>query len=114
MSFASDLKVLYHLTLSPIRGKTHAERLESFYGAQAGAYDDFRKRLLKGRQELFESSDRVQAMVIVPNVAHDDRCFRRLPSFRSLQDMVTPRTWRRLALIPQIQPQNILRAHRIA
>jgi S-adenosylmethionine-diacylgycerolhomoserine-N-methlytransferase len=55
MSFASDLKVLYHLTLSPIRGKTHAERLESFYGAQSGAYDDFRKRLLKGRQELFES-----------------------------------------------------------
>lgn len=54
MSFVSDLKVLYHLTLSPITGKTHAERLESFYGKQAGAYDSFRARLLKGRTELCE------------------------------------------------------------
>ena len=54
MSLASDLKVLYHLTLQPIRGKTHAERLESFYGQQADAYDGFRKRLLQGRKELFE------------------------------------------------------------
>ncbi len=55
MSFASDLKVLYHLVFSPIKGKTHAERLESFYSGQAGAYDSFRARLLKGRQELWES-----------------------------------------------------------
>jgi S-adenosylmethionine-diacylgycerolhomoserine-N-methlytransferase len=27
--------------------------MESFYAGQAGAYDDFRKRLLKGRQELW-------------------------------------------------------------
>ena len=55
MSFLADLKVLYHLTLSPIRGATHAERLESFYHGQADAYDSFRARLLHGRKELFEA-----------------------------------------------------------
>lgn len=55
MSFASDLKVLYHLALKPVRGKDHAARLESFYGGQAEAYDDFRKRLLQGREELYQS-----------------------------------------------------------
>lgn len=55
MSLASELKLLYHLTLAPNRGKTHAERLESFYGGQAEGYDGFRKRLLKGREELFRS-----------------------------------------------------------
>lgn len=53
MSFASDLRILYHLALKPVRGKDHAARMESFYAGQAGAYDDFRKRLLKGRQELW-------------------------------------------------------------
>lgn len=54
MGFFSDLKVLYHLALKPVRGKSHAERMESFYGGQAEAYDDFRKRLLKGREDLLE------------------------------------------------------------
>lgn len=54
MSFASDIKILYHMAVRPIRGATHAERLESFYSGQANGYDDFRKRLLRGRQELFE------------------------------------------------------------
>lgn len=53
MSFVSDLKVLYHLAVKPVRGKDHAARMESFYAGQAGAYDDFRKRLLKGRQDLW-------------------------------------------------------------
>ncbi|HZN35702.1 MAG TPA: class I SAM-dependent methyltransferase [Pirellulaceae bacterium] len=53
MSFASDLKILYHLALKPVRGKDHAARMENFYSGQAEAYDDFRKRLLKGRQELW-------------------------------------------------------------
>lgn len=52
MSLLADLKVLYHLTLSPIRGRSHAERLDSFYRHQAAHYDDFRKRLLRGREEL--------------------------------------------------------------
>lgn len=55
MSLAADLKVLYHLTLSPIRGRSHAERLESFYQGQAEHYDSFRKRLLKGREQLYQS-----------------------------------------------------------
>ena len=53
MSIVQELKALYHLTLSPIRGKTHAERLESFYGGQAEAYDQFRRHLLKGREEMY-------------------------------------------------------------
>lgn len=53
MSFASDLKVLYHLLLKPVRGDSHAQRMENFYAGQAGAYDDFRKRLLQGREELY-------------------------------------------------------------
>ena len=54
MSLLSDLKVLYHLALRPVRGDNHAARMESFYSGQAGAYDDFRKRLLHGREELFQ------------------------------------------------------------
>lgn len=52
MSLRSDLRVLWHMVLSPIRGKTHAERLASFYEGQAADYDDFRERLLHGRREL--------------------------------------------------------------
>ncbi|MDB4671401.1 class I SAM-dependent methyltransferase [Mariniblastus sp.] len=55
MGLFSDMKVLYHLALKPVRGKSHAERMENFYGGQADAYDDFRKRLLKGREDLLES-----------------------------------------------------------
>src|SRR5438046_281854 len=47
MGFASDLRILYHLALKPVRGKDHAARMENFYSGQAAAYDDFSKRLLK-------------------------------------------------------------------
>ena len=57
MGFSSDLKILYHLALKPVRGKDHAARMENFYSGQAEAYDDFRKRLLKGRQELWNLID---------------------------------------------------------
>lgn len=53
MGLWSDLKILYHLALKPVRGKDHAARLENFYSGQAEAYDDFRKRLLKGRREMY-------------------------------------------------------------
>ncbi|MCA9241825.1 MAG: class I SAM-dependent methyltransferase, partial [Planctomycetales bacterium] len=53
MTALSQLKTLYHLTLSPIRGDTHQERLDSFYSKQAEGYDEFRKRMLHGRDELF-------------------------------------------------------------
>ena len=55
MSFAAELKTLYHLTLAPVRGNSHAERLESFYGRQAAHYDAYRKRLLHGREELYRA-----------------------------------------------------------
>jgi S-adenosylmethionine-diacylgycerolhomoserine-N-methlytransferase len=55
MGLLADLKVLYHLTMKPVRGKDHASRLESFYAGQAEAYDDFRRRLLKGREELCQN-----------------------------------------------------------
>ena len=57
MSLISDLKILYHLTLKPVRGKDHAARMESFYAGQAEAYDDFRRRLLKGREDLWAAID---------------------------------------------------------
>lgn len=55
MTALSQLKTLYHLTLSPIRGETHQERLDSFYGGQAEHYDATRKRMLHGREALFHS-----------------------------------------------------------
>ncbi|MDA7905568.1 class I SAM-dependent methyltransferase [bacterium] len=58
MAFISDMKVLYHMLVKPVRGDNHAERMESFYGGQATAYDDFRKRLLKGREELWAAIPR--------------------------------------------------------
>ncbi len=57
MAFLSDLKVLYHLAINPIRGKHHAARMEDFYSGQADAYDDFRKRLLRGREQLWRTID---------------------------------------------------------
>ncbi len=54
MALFADLRVLYHLVLKPVRGKDHADRMENFYGGQAAAYDDFRKRLLRGREELYQ------------------------------------------------------------
>ncbi len=58
MGFVSDLKILYHMALKPVRGKDHAARMESFYSGQAKGYDDFRKRLLQGRQELWDVIDK--------------------------------------------------------
>ncbi|MBX7165214.1 MAG: class I SAM-dependent methyltransferase [Pirellulales bacterium] len=57
MSLAADLKTIYHLALHPVRGNTHAERLESFYGGQAASYDAFRRRLLQGREALYAGID---------------------------------------------------------
>ncbi|MDR1959528.1 MAG: class I SAM-dependent methyltransferase [Planctomycetaceae bacterium] len=53
MGLFSDLRILYHMAVRPVGGKDHASRMENFYGGQAGDYDSFRKRLLKGRQELW-------------------------------------------------------------
>jgi S-adenosylmethionine-diacylgycerolhomoserine-N-methlytransferase len=53
MQIASDFKTLARLVLGGGKGKTHAESLEDFYHVQADSYDDFRKRLLHGRAELY-------------------------------------------------------------
>ena len=53
MSVLSDLRVLYHMVARPVKGESHAERLDSFYSGQSEDYDAFRRRLLQGRQELW-------------------------------------------------------------
>lgn len=57
MKLASDLRILYHLAFSRVKGDNHADRLEAFYRHQAEAYDDFRKRLLHGREEMMRGLD---------------------------------------------------------
>lgn len=47
-----DLRTLTHLARPHRQGGTHAERLDAFYRDQAGHYDDFRRRLLHGREAL--------------------------------------------------------------
>ncbi|WP_372725705.1 class I SAM-dependent methyltransferase, partial [Novipirellula sp.] len=53
----SDLRVLWHLLFHRVRGETHAQRLESFYGGHATDYDSFRERMLHGRNELISWID---------------------------------------------------------
>jgi S-adenosylmethionine-diacylgycerolhomoserine-N-methlytransferase len=53
MGLLADLRILYHLALHPVRGTTHAQRLDNFYRGQAEGYDAFRERLLHGRDELW-------------------------------------------------------------
>lgn len=53
-TLGSDLKILWHIVARKATGRTHEERLESFYQGQAGGYDAFRRRMLHGRDELFQ------------------------------------------------------------
>ena len=55
MSVLSDIRVLYHMVVRPVKGDTHADRLESFYAGQSADYDEFRRRLLPGREELWSA-----------------------------------------------------------
>ena len=57
MGLKSDLGVLYHLTFARPRGADHGARLEAFYRGQSGAYDEFRRRLLHGREEMMRGLD---------------------------------------------------------
>jgi S-adenosylmethionine-diacylgycerolhomoserine-N-methlytransferase len=52
VGLASDLRVLYQLAFTRVKGDSHGERLEAFYSKQSGAYDEFRKKLLHGREEM--------------------------------------------------------------
>ncbi len=55
MGLRSDLRILYHMAVGSNRGNDHAERMENFYSGQANDYDAFRKRLLQGREPLWQS-----------------------------------------------------------
>ncbi len=55
MGVFQDLATLGRIVLHRPKGKTHQERLESFYGPQADAYDNTRRKLLKGREEMFSN-----------------------------------------------------------
>ncbi len=65
MGFTADMKILYHMLLKPVRGDDHAQRMESFYGDQAAGYDDFRRRLLHGREQLWQRLPRTDGCVWV-------------------------------------------------
>ena len=55
MPFLSDLNVLRRLVFRPHSGPVHADWLNRFYRDQADDYDSFRKRFLKGREQLWET-----------------------------------------------------------
>jgi S-adenosylmethionine-diacylgycerolhomoserine-N-methlytransferase len=57
MGLISDLRIIYHMAFAKGGGGSHGDRLEAFYRQQAGAYDDFRKRLLHGRKEMIQALD---------------------------------------------------------
>ena len=57
MSILADLKTLYYVTLKRLRGNDSAARVEAFYAGQAENFDNFRRRLLHGRREMFTSID---------------------------------------------------------
>jgi S-adenosylmethionine-diacylgycerolhomoserine-N-methlytransferase len=53
VSLLTDLTNVYHRTIKSVRGADHAERMENFYAGQAEIYDDFRRRFLQGREDLY-------------------------------------------------------------
>lgn len=55
MTLITDLKVVWHLVFRPRTGRVHADWLNRFYKTQADDYDSFRKRFLKGREDLWKS-----------------------------------------------------------
>lgn len=55
-SLFENIRVLYSNWFKPIRGDTHADRLNSFYETQAGAYDNFRENFLHGRKPMLAAA----------------------------------------------------------
>ncbi len=53
-SLRCDARVIWNLLKPTSRTGSHAQRLEQFYSGQANDYDEFRRRLLHGREALFE------------------------------------------------------------
>ena len=84
--FFNDLRILWHLVVSRATGNTHEERLESFYKGQAGGYDSFRRRLLHGREDLFQQLPAVEGGVWMDlgsgTVENAERWGERLSAFK--------------------------------
>jgi S-adenosylmethionine-diacylgycerolhomoserine-N-methlytransferase len=57
MKLFADLPTLWHMIFPPSGGGSHPDRLDAFYRGQAKTYDDFRRRLLYGREELMLKLD---------------------------------------------------------
>jgi S-adenosylmethionine-diacylgycerolhomoserine-N-methlytransferase len=57
MALSTDLKILWKMVFGKSAGANHADRMEAFYRQQADAYDDFRRRLLHGREEMVRQLD---------------------------------------------------------
>ena len=55
LGLGGTLRVMYSNWFKPIRGKTHSDRLESFYESQADVYDSYREQFLHGRKPMLES-----------------------------------------------------------
>ena len=55
MNWMGRLRTVMHANFAPIRGATHAERLDDYYRDQASQYDAFRTHLLHGRPELLKA-----------------------------------------------------------
>jgi len=55
MGLLQDIKIVPHMLFPRVGKGGHAERLERFYGEQASGYDEYRRRLLHGRDELYAS-----------------------------------------------------------
>jgi len=59
----TEAQTFWHLLVSPVRGDTHQQRLESFYAGQARGYDSFRRRLLHGRQSMIDALPKHEGQV---------------------------------------------------
>ena len=55
MNLKEEVKTLYQLVKPRQKGSNLKDRLNDFYGEQAHHYDDFRKRLLHGRETLMQT-----------------------------------------------------------
>jgi S-adenosylmethionine-diacylgycerolhomoserine-N-methlytransferase len=65
VGFTSDLRILYHLVRPRVLGDDPAARLEAFYSQQVSHYDEFRRRLLHGREEMMQSLELPEGGVLV-------------------------------------------------
>ncbi len=55
-----DIKTIYQM-IKPNSGINHTERIEHFYKSQAENYDRFRKKLLNGRRQMFQNTNKCQS-----------------------------------------------------